>query len=185
MEPDRPPIGDLLDEATERLRAVDVADTAAALHAAWHGFCVAGAAGQLLAVRADPEEYPPLWQNARPVLATAIGALRTAPSLPAGALTQNRPAGWPHDRLDDATAAAIRQQILGLVPALSTVLAAAARHASAGADRKACRDATVLSSELGDCYEGRLRSFLNPYRAQFGPGSFRIRGHGSRMRRRG
>jgi hypothetical protein len=163
VEHERRPAGDLLREATEQLHAADPADTAAVLRAAWQGFCVAGAAGQLLALCADPEEYPPLWRNARPVLEAAIGALRAAPSLPAGLPTEVHPAGGPQDRLDDARSAVIRRQILDLILVLNATLSAAAAHGAASkADRKACQDGTVLSSELGDCYEGRLRSFLNP-----------------------
>jgi hypothetical protein len=184
VEPGRLPIGDLLKGAAGRLRAVDAADTAAVLLASWQGFCVAGAAGQVLAICADPEEYPPLWENARPVLAAALGALRTAPSLPPSLSPEVRPAGGPDDRLDDAAAAEIRRQIMDLVLALNTALPAAAGHASDEADRRACQAGTVLSSELGDCYEGRLRPFLNPWRTQFGPGTVRIRGQGTGKRRR-
>lgn len=112
-----------------------------------------------------------------------LGALRTAPSLPRSLSPEVRPAGDPDDRLDDAAAAGIRRQIMDLVLALNTALPVAAGHASDEADRRACQAATVLSSELGDCYEGRLRPFLNPWRTEFGPGTVRIRGQGKRKRR--
>lgn len=44
----RQPIAELLDKAAEDLRAVDPADTAAVLGAAWHGFGAAGTAGERL-----------------------------------------------------------------------------------------------------------------------------------------
>jgi hypothetical protein len=97
VEPGPLPVGDLLTDATGRLRAVDAADTAAVLLAAWQGFAAAGAACELLAARADPEEYRPLWENAAPVLAAAIGALAAAPWLPRSLLPETRPAGGPQD----------------------------------------------------------------------------------------
>jgi hypothetical protein len=90
----------------------------------------------------------------------------------------------PQDRLDDAAAAGIRAQILDLALALNIALPAATGHAGEDADRRACQAGAVLSSELGDCYEGRLRSFLNPWRTQFGPGPIRIRGRGEGKRGR-
>ena len=45
-QPDRRPIGDLLDDATTALKTVDPADTPAALRTLWRGFCVVGAAGE-------------------------------------------------------------------------------------------------------------------------------------------
>ncbi len=148
MEPGPLPVGDLLTDATGQLRVVDAADTAAVLLAAWQGFAAAGAAGELLAACADPEEYRPLWENAAPVLAAA-------PSLPRSLLPEVRLAGGSEDRLDDAAAAGIRAQILDLALALNSALPAAAGHAGEEADRRACQAGTVLSSELGDCYEAR------------------------------
>jgi hypothetical protein len=79
-----------------------------------------------------------VWDNARPILAAATRALSASGSLP-----------------DGRAAATIRDGILALALALNTVLLQA--------DRRACRDATGLAAELGDCYEGRLRTFLNPH----------------------
>jgi hypothetical protein len=176
----RRPIGELLRDATEALYAVEVSDTSTVLEAGWYGFCVAGAAGALLSICADQREYPPLWHNAEPVLATAISMLRQAPSLPAGLPTEVNPAGGPDDRLDDPAAQEIRTAILTLTLALNTVLPRAAERAGISGDREACRQTTMLAAELADCYEGRLRSFLNPYRTSFGPGSFVVRGQGRR-----
>lgn len=178
LESERAQLGDLIEGAVQELAIVDVRDTSAALSAAWNGFCVAGCAGTVLSICADPLEYPQLWRNARPVLTTAIGTLREAPSLPAGLATEIVPAGGPDERINDETANTIRQGILALALALNMTLPDAAEHATVPADQRACRDATTLSSELGDCYEGRLRSFLNPYRTSFGPGSFIIRNPG-------
>jgi hypothetical protein len=95
--------------------------------------------------------------------------------LPGGLVTEVNPAGGPDDRLDAAQAKTLHDGVLAVAGHLSTLASEAARHAS-GADAKACRDAAVLSGELHDCYTGRLRSFLNPSRTSFGPGSFVVRG---------
>jgi hypothetical protein len=101
-EPERQPIKDLLAEATDVLRTVDVTDTAAVLTAAWRGFCVAGAAGAVLSYCADPQTYPALWTNAEPVLQQTIVTLRTAPSLPIGLPTEKLGAVLGQER-EDAT----------------------------------------------------------------------------------
>jgi hypothetical protein len=129
-EPEHRPINDLLAEATDVLRAVDVTDTAAVLTAAWHGFCVAGAAGAVLSYCADPQTYPALWTNAEPVLQQTIVALRTAPSLPAGLPTEITPDGGPDDELDDATAGEVRAAVLTLAGVLNIVLPQAANKAT-------------------------------------------------------
>lgn len=160
MRDEHLPASDLLLKAAERVGAANPADTAAVLGAAWHGFCAAGAAGELLARHANPDEYPSLWVNARPVLTAAIDTLRTAPSVPRGLPAEvaldDTPAAW----LDDADAAQIRRLILDLALALNISLYAAGEHAPGAADRKACQDATMLSSKLSECYEGRLRTFI-------------------------
>jgi hypothetical protein len=84
-EPDRRPIGDLLTAATVAL-TVDpdagdsAAEMAAEMAALWRGFCVAGAAGELLGICADPDTYPALWRNAQPVLAAARRCPRCGPA---------------------------------------------------------------------------------------------------------
>jgi hypothetical protein len=162
VQDERPSASDLLREAVGRVGAADPADTGAVLRAAWQGFCSAGAAGELLALYADPVEYPPLRDNARHVLKAAADALRAAPSLPVGLPTEAPLAALPHGRLDDTAAAEIRRLILDLALALNIALHAASGHAVGRADRTACRDATALSSKLSDCYEGRLVTFLRP-----------------------
>lgn len=159
----RPGIGELLARAAANVVEADPADLSAVLRSAWYGFITAGAAGQLLAQCADPEQYAPLWENARPVLDAAVATLRASGSLPTGLRERVSPAGGPDDRLDARASAAIRDGIRALALALNTALPLAARGATLQADRCACRAATALAAELGDCYEGRLRTFLNPH----------------------
>lgn len=151
----RRPIEDLLREATDDLFTVDVADTPVALAKAWRGFCVTGAAGQLLAATAESEDYPVLWENAQPVLYAAVAALKDAPSLPDGLTTELNPAGRPGDRLGDDAATGIKEQILATALALNTVLPRAATVASDQHDSAALRVATTMAHELANCYEAR------------------------------
>jgi hypothetical protein len=184
--PHRRPVSELLDDTKTALRAAAPTDTPHCLATMWRGFCVAGAAGNILAICADSPDYPALFDNAEPVLAAAIAALRAAPSLPTGLVTEVHPAGGPDDRLDPQQAKALHAGVLTIAGAVNTLGPQAAEHAS-GADVRACREATMLASELYDCYTGRLRSFLNTSRAGFGPSSFVVRGrggHGHSTRRR-
>jgi len=113
-------------------------------------------------------------------LSTAVHVLRAAPSLPPG--TEINPAGGPGDRLDHQAADDVHRRILELALALNTVLPEAARSARDPADQRACEQGIMLASELADCYQARLRSFLNPYRESFAPGSFVVRGRGRKPR---
>lgn len=176
-QPHRRPILELLDHAKAALVAADPADTAHCLATLWRGFCVAGAAGNILAICSDNPDYPVLFDNAEPVLAAAIQALRAAPSLPDGLVTEVNPAGGPADRLDEQQAKTLHARILSVAMNLNTLGPQAAQHAHGG-DAQACRQATMLASELHDAYTGRLRSFLNHSRTSFGPGSFVVRNRG-------
>ncbi|MGP4027137.1 hypothetical protein [Actinomadura sp. 3N407] len=175
---DRRPIGDLLDEAEQDLQELDPADTVVALRAVWQAFCVVGAAGELLSVCANPDTYPALWVNAEPVLSTAVRTVESAPSLKATFSTETNAAGGPDDRLNDKAAHELHRRILNVAVAIHEYLPKVNEHARREGDRRVCRQATVLAGELIDVYEGRLRSFLNPWRTSFGPGTIRISGQG-------
>jgi hypothetical protein len=175
--PHRRLILELLDHANAALVAADPADTPHCLATLWRGVCVAGAAGNILAICSDNPDYPVLFRNAEPVLAAAIRALRAAPSLPAGLVTEVNPAGGHEDRLDEQQATTLHAGILAIAMSLNTLGPQAAQHAR-GSDAQECREATMLASELHDAYTGRLRSFLNQSRTSFGPGSFVVRNRG-------
>jgi hypothetical protein len=148
----------LIDRHTEELYAADPADTVAALTAAWYGFAVAGCLGGFLAAR--DADRAVLHDNAMPVIASFIVALETAPSLPVGVH------GVGLDTEGDADEEMLHtahRGILDLVLALNTLLPKVAENARRSADRKAAQECTRLSAELGDCYQGRLRTFLNPH----------------------
>lgn len=181
----RRPIGDLLDEVEQDLQELDPADTLVALRAVWHAFCVTGAAGELLSICADPDTYGPLWANAEPVVSTAVRTVETAPSLKASFSTEINPAGGPGDRLDDQAAHEVHRRILKVAATIHAYLPRVAEEARREGDRRVCRQAEVLAGELIDVYEGRLRSFLNPWRTSFGPGTIRIRGQGQGQGRGG
>ncbi|MDL4813163.1 hypothetical protein [Actinomadura opuntiae] len=178
---ERRPIGELLDEVEQDLQELDPADTLVALRAVWHAFCVTGAAGELLSICADPDTYGPLWANAEPVVSTAVRTVETAPSLKARFSTEINPAGGPGDRLDDQAAHAVHRRILNVAAAIHAYLPRVAEGTTREGDRRVCRQAEVLAGELIDVYQGRLRSFLNPWRTSFGPGTIRIRGQGRRQ----
>jgi hypothetical protein len=150
---ERRPIQDLLREATRDLANAEAADTAAAVQAAWHGVCVAGAAGELLSVCGDPGEYRARWFQAEQALGQAIRALRAAPSLRGDWPAEVNPAGSPSDRLDDAAASAIRQGIVEVSEALSSLLQTAAQRARGKADRRALRVCAATARELARCYD--------------------------------
>ncbi|CNF13785.1 Uncharacterised protein [Mycobacterium tuberculosis] len=125
-----------------------------------------------------PDTYPTLWGNAEPVLSTAVRTVESAPSLKATFSTEINPAGGPGDRLDGEAAHEVHRRILNVAVAIHEYLPKVYEQARRDGDRRVCRQATVLAGELIDVYEGRLRSFLNPWRTSFGPGTIRIRGQG-------
>jgi hypothetical protein len=139
------------------LTAADPADTAAALTAAWYGFSLALALGQFLASRSP--DLAVLHENAMPAWARVIDALDAAPALPDGAhgLGLDTAPGQ-----DPALMVLAHKGILDLALALNALLPPVSEHASNSADRAAATACTVLAAELGDCYAGRLKTFLNP-----------------------
>ena len=54
------------------------------------------------------------------------------------------------------------QGILDLTLALNSLLPQVSEHARHPADRATATTCTALAAELGDCYTGRLKTFLNP-----------------------
>jgi hypothetical protein len=163
----------VIDCHRDQLEAADPADSAAALAAAWYGFAVAFMLGQFLARR--DAEYAVLHQNAVPVMARTVEILKAAPSMPAGI----------HGAGLDTTAAAdlammvvARRGIWDLTLAINALLPQVAELAGQEADRAAARAGTMLAAELSDCYQGRLRTFLNPHGRPPGSASLVIRGKG-------
>lgn len=160
---------ELVTAATAAIRATDPVDTPAALLAAWHGFGIAGAAGDMLA--ADNPDDAVLARNASAVLAAVAERLRAAPSLPytdpvtetvTGLIPDDDPDRVDDGDLDQATPAdAVRAAILDLALALNILLPVAATHARGAADRRACTEGTRLAHELACCWEGRFGSFLS------------------------
>jgi hypothetical protein len=74
--------------------------------------------------------------------------------------------------------------IWGMTLAINALLPEARRHARDDADQLVAETCTALAAELAD-YQGRLRTFLNPYRRQPVGGPALIRGgsQGTRKRR--
>lgn len=139
------------------LTAADPADTTAALVAAWYGFSLAFTLGQFLASRSP--DLAVLHENAMPAWAQVIDALDAAPALPDGVH------GLGLDTVpgpDPALMILAHRGILNLALALNALLPQVSEHASNGADRAAATACTALAAELGDCYAGRLKTFLNP-----------------------
>ena len=139
------------------LLTVDPADTTAALAAAWYGFSLALTLGQFLASRSA--DLAVLHENAMPAWALVIDALDAAPSLPDGVH------GLGLDTVPDADPALMvlaHKGILDLTVALNSLLPQVGEHAASAADRAVATRCTALSAELGDCYTGRLKTFLNP-----------------------
>ena len=139
------------------LLTADSADTTAAPTAAWYGFSVALALGQFLASRSA--DLAVLHENAMPAWALVIDAMDAAPSLPDGVH------GLGLDTVPDADPALMvlaHQGILDLALALNSLLPQVSEHARHAADRAAATVCTALAAELGDCYAGRLKTFLNP-----------------------
>ena len=139
---------ELVADSIGRVRATDPADTAAALLAAWNGFAVADAAGELLGQ--DNPDDAILARNARPVLA-AVAELLPTDASPAEV-----------DEPGDHTAAdVVRGAVLMLLLEVNTLLPQAAERARNSADRESYQHGTRLAYELSCCWEGRLSSFLN------------------------
>lgn len=152
-EPGRRPILDLMDDAVARLCAVDVGDTAAVVSTALEAFYAAGAAAGLLALYGAPDDRP-RWREASPALVTATEILQDAPASRARRSPALDPDEGHGRRLDEATAARMRQEIVAAGLGLNLVLLAAALDAVDGGDAEACRSAAVLATEITDYYEG-------------------------------
>jgi len=139
------------------LTAADPAGTTAALAAAWYGFSLALALGEFLATRSA--DLAVLHENAMPAWAEVVSAMDAAPSLPDGVHRLGL------DTVPDADPALLvlaRQGILDLVLALNWLLPQVGGLALNAADRAAATTCTALAAELGDCYSGRLKTFLDP-----------------------
>ena len=150
-----------VDEQLHDLSAVDPHDTAAALEATWYGFSLVSVLGQYLALR-DPDAAV-LHENALPVLAHIIETMDAAPSLPPGVHglgLDTSPAA------DPVMMTIARRGIWDLTLAINALLPEARRHARDDADQLAAQTCTALAAELADCYQGKLRTFLNPYGRQ-------------------
>jgi len=163
----------VIDGHRDQLEAADPADTAAALAAAWYGFAVAFMLGQFLARRND--EFAVVHHNATPVMARIVEILEAAPSMPTGihgAGLDTTPAA------DPAMMAVACRGIWDLTLAINTLLPQVAELAGQEADRAAAGAGTMLAAELSDCYQGRLRTFLNPHGRPPGSASLVIRSKG-------
>ena len=139
------------------LLTVDPADITGAMVAAWYGFSLAFTLSQFLASRSP--DLAVLHKNAVPAWASVIDAMDAAPSLPPGVH------GLGLDTVPDADPALMvpaHQGVLDLTLALNSLLPQVSEHADNAADRAAATTCTALSAELGDCYTGRLKTFLNP-----------------------
>jgi hypothetical protein len=150
------------------------------MEATWYGFSLVSAPGQYLALR-DPDAAV-LHENALPVLAHIIEAMDAAPSLPPGVhglRLDTSPAS------DSAMMTIARRGILDLTLAINALMPEARRHARDDADQLVAETCTALAAELADCYQGKLRTLLNPYGRQPGSGSGHVRGgpQGTRKRR--
>jgi hypothetical protein len=163
----------VIDGHRDRLEAADPADTAAAMAVTWYGFAVAFMLGQFLARR--DADYAAVHENAVPVMARIVEVLEAAPSMPAGihgAGLDTTPAA------DPAMMAVARRGIRDLTLAINALLPHVAELAGQEADRAAARAGTMLAAELSDCYQARLRTFLNPHGRPPGSASLVIRSKG-------
>jgi len=170
-------MGNAIGAHLRELTAANPAGTSAALTAAWYGFSLAFALGQFLASRSP--DLAVLHKNAMPAWAQVIDALDAAPALPNGvhALGLDTLPGP-----DPALMVLAHKGILDLTLALNSLLPQVSEHASNSADRAAATACTALAAELGDCYAGRLKTFLNPLGRPPGTTSAIIR---TQPRRRG
>ena len=162
------------------LLTVDPADITAAMAAAWYGFSLAFTLGQFLASRSP--DLAVLHENAMPAWALVIDAMDAAPSLPDGVH------GLGLDTVPDADPALIvlaHQGVLDLTLALNSLLPQVSEHAINAADRAVATKCMVLSAELGDCYTGRLKTFLDPLGRPPGARSVVLRTQPRRGNRRG
>lgn len=163
----------VIDGHRDQLEAADPADTAAALAAACYGFAVAFMLGQFLARRND--EFAVVHHNAMPVRVRVVEILEAAPSMPTGihaAGLDTTPTA------DPAMMVVACRGIWDLTLAINTLLPRVAELAGQEADRAAARAGTMLAAELSDCYQGRLRTFLNPHGRPPGSASLVIRSKG-------
>lgn len=149
------------------LRTADPAGITGAMVAAWYGFSLAFTLGHFLAARSP--DLAVLHENAMPAWASVIDAMDAAPSLPAGVH------GLGLDTVPDALMVLAHQGVLDLIAALNSLLPQVSEHAGNAADRAAATKCTALSAELGDCYTGRLKTFLNPVGRPLGARSVIIR----------
>ena len=161
------------------LLTADPADTTAALTASWYGFSLALTLGQFLASRSA--DLAVLHENATPVWAQVIDALDAAPALPDGVH------GLGLDTVpgpDPALMLLAHKGILDLAAALNSFLPQVSEHAFSAADRAAATWCTTLAAELDECYNGRLKTFLNPLGRAPGATSAVVRTQPGNSRRR-
>jgi hypothetical protein len=115
------------------------------------------------------------------VLARITETMEAAPSLPSGIHGTGIEAS-PTSDLEMATVAC--RGIRDLTLANNALLPRACRHARHEADQFAAEACTALAAELADCYQGTLRTFLNPYGREPGSGSAFVRGGSQSPRKR-
>jgi hypothetical protein len=161
------------------LLTADPADTTAALTASWYGFSLALTLGRFLASRSA--DLAVLHENATPAWAQVIDALDAAPALPDGVhgLGLGTVPGP-----DPALMLLAHKGILDLTVTLNSFLPQVSAHASSAADRAAATWCTTLAAELDDCYNGRLKTFLNPLGRAPGVTSAVVRTQPGNSRRR-
>lgn len=166
-----------------------VTDTAAVLLSGWNGFTMLTTATILLVEHwPDPETMPDWYTFVRnhnhTASAVAVQYLEIAPSLPPTDRNPEQVTGWatrddvssripvPYDirfLSDDLADAAIEvfgsQMVIDLIPklglTLNLALSAGIPHARDPRDRKALAVGVAMSSQICDCWDGKLSTFVS------------------------
>jgi hypothetical protein len=145
-------VHELLTEATHAIRDTDPGDIASALHRAWTGVCLIGAATEILSVCADADDYRPRRLLAQQPLTEAVSTLRATPAL-RGAASAVNPAGSPDDRLTEPAAAVVRDTLVACCDALQQMMSRVPSDVRPQSAARACAAVAGSSRRISDIYQ--------------------------------
>jgi hypothetical protein len=146
------PVQGLLADAAGAVTAMNPADAAGLLPAAWQAVSVVGAAAELLAQCAGTRDYRGPFRLAGQPLSDAVKAMRAVPALRSAPAEVN-PAGSPASRLTGSDAEEIRAGILATCDALAGALGHVPPGIRPPSAARACRAAARSARLISGIYQ--------------------------------
>jgi hypothetical protein len=145
-------IHELLTDATDAIRDTDPGNIASALHRAWTGVCLIGAATEILAVCADADDYRPRRLLAQQPLTEAVSTLRATPRC-RGVPSAVNPAGSPDDRLTEPAATIVRDTLIACCDALQQMMTRVPSDVPRPSDARAWAAVAGSSHRISEIYQ--------------------------------